>query len=508
MSLKNVKQGETNRATLEIVIPKDQFDAEVTKVYRKQAKSISIPGFRKGKAPRSIIEKMYGKGVFYEDALNALLPDVLEEAVKEAGIEAVSSPELDLGEIDENGVALTATYWTKPTLTVKSYKGLTAEKTVRKAEKAEIEAELERVRQRNSRTSEVTDRAAKKDDIAIIDYEGKIGGKAFDGGKDEGHRLKLGSGQFIPGFEEQIVGHKIGDEFDVTVTFPEDYHAEDLRGKEAVFSVALNGIETVELPDLDDEFAKDVSEFDTLAAYKKDIEAKINDRYAAEADRQVEEQLLDGIIGGIEGEIPEVMFENECENMFRDYENRLMQQGLSMDMYLKYTGSTPEKVKEEFRPQAERQVKAQLALEAIARDEKIKVTDKEVDAEYKRLAEAYGLEEEKVKSFVPADSVKKDVAAKKAVDIIKEAAKVTEKAYVAEAKAAPKKASAKKSPAKKTEPGEKKPAAKAAAKPAAKTAAKTGTAKAAPKKASAKKAEPAEKKPAAKKTAKKTANEK
>ena len=503
MSLKNVKQGETNRVTLEIVIPKDQFDAEVTKVYRKEAKRITIPGFRKGKAPRSIIEKMYGKGVFYEDALNALLPDVLEEAVKEAGIEAVSSPDLELGEIDENGVALTATYWTKPEITVKSYKGLKAEKTVRKAEKAEVESELERVRQRNSRTIEVTDRAAKKEDIAIIDYEGKIGGKAFEGGKDEGHRLKLGSGQFIPGFEEQIVGHKIGDEFDVTVTFPDDYHAEDLQGKEAVFSVALNGIETVELPVLDDEFAKDVSEFDTLSAYKKDIEAKINDRYAAEADRQVEEQLLDGIIGSIEGEIPEVMYDTECDNMFRDYENRLMQQGLSMDRYLKYTGSTPEKIKEEFRPQAERQVKAQLALEAIAKAEKIEVTEEEVDAEYKRLAGAYGLEEDKVKTYVPADSVKKDVAAKRAVEAIKASAKITEKAYVAEAKAAPKKPAAKKSTAKKAEgekpAAEKKPAAKKAPVKAAETAKKPVA-----KKASAKTAEPAKKtaakKPAAKKT--------
>ena len=492
MSLKNVKKDETNRAALEIVIPKDQFDAEVTKVYRKEAKRITIPGFRKGKAPRSIIEKMYGKGVFYEDALNALLPDVLEEAVKEADIEAVSSPDLELGEIDENGVALTATYWTKPEITVKSYKGLKAEKTVRKADKSEVEADLERVRQRNSRTIEVTDRAAKKDDIAIIDYEGKIGGKAFEGGKADGHRLKLGSGQFIPGFEEQIVGHKIGDEFDVTVTFPDNYHAEELQGKEAVFSVALNGIETVELPVLDDEFAKDVSEFDTLAAYKKDIEAKLNDRYAAESDRQVEEQLLEQIVDAIEGEIPAVMYDTECDNMFRDYENRLMQQGLSMDMYLKYTGSTAEKVKEEFRPQAEKQVKAQLALEAVAKAEKIKVSDKDVAAEYKRLAQAYGIEEEKIKSFVPDDSVKKDVAAKKAVEIIKASAKITEKAYVAEVKEASKKAPAKKTAAKKAT-GEK---ASAEKKPAEK--------KPAAKKAPAKKAED-EKKPVAKKPAAKKA---
>jgi len=448
MSLKSVKNGEVNQSVLEIEIPKAEFEAEVNKVYKKQAPKITIPGFRKGKAPRSIVEKMYGKGIFYEDALNSLLPSVLEEAVKEAGIEVVSQPELDLGDIDENGVKLTAKYWTKPEIKVTSYKGIKAEKTVKKVAKAEVDAELERVRQRNSRTIEITDRPAQKDDVAIIDYEGFVDEKAFEGGKGEAHHLKLGSGQFIPGFEDQVIGHSIGDEFDVNVTFPEDYHSEELKGKAAVFKVSLNGIENVELPELDDEFAKDVSEFDTLAAYKKDIKAKIEKRNAEEADHMVEEQLLSGIIGAIEGEIPACMFENESENMYRDYENRLSQQGLSMEMYLQYTGMTKDKMMEEFRPQAERQVKATLALEAIAKAENFEVSKEEIEAEYARLAEAYKIDVEKAKEFIPESAILKDVSARKAVELIKESAEITE---VAEKKAPAKKAPAKKAAPKKEE---------------------------------------------------------
>ncbi len=475
MILKSVKQGETNQSILEIQIPKADFEAQVNKVFKKQASKITVPGFRKGKAPRAIVEKMYGKGIFYEDALNELLPSVLEEAVKEAKLDVVSQPELELGDIDENGVALTAKYFTKPEITVKNYKGIKAEKTVKKVAKAEVDAELERVRQRNSRTIEITDRAAAMDDIAVIDYEGFIGDKAFEGGKGEAHKLKLGSGQFIPGFEEQIVGHKIGENFDVTVTFPADYHAEELKGQEAIFKVALNGIENVELPELDDEFAKDVSDFETLAEYKKDIKATIEKKNADEAEHAVEEQLLTAIIDGIEGDIPACMFDNEADNMFQDYSNRLMQQGLSMEMYLQYSGMTREKMMEEFRPQAERQVKATLALEAIAKAEKFELTAEEIEAEYTRIAESYKIEVAKAKEFIPEEIIKKDVSARKAVELIKAEAVIEEKA--AEAKKAPakktetkadaeKKPAAKKAPAKKTETAEKAPAKKPAAKKA------------------------------------------
>lgn len=469
MSLEKVKAGEKNQSVLEIRIPKADFEAEVNRVYKRQAAKIAIPGFRKGKAPRAIIEKMYGKGVFYDDALNAMLPAVLDEALKESKIEAVSQPELELGDIDENGVFLTAKYWTKPEITVSSYKGIKAQKTLRKAKKEDVDAELERVRNRSSRTIEITDRAAKKDDIAIIDYEGFVGDKAFEGGKGEAHHLKLGSGQFIPGFEEQIVGHKIGDAFDVTVTFPEDYHAEELKGKEAVFKVTLNGIENVELPKLDDEFAKDVSEFDTLAEYKKDIKAKIEKQNEEEAEHMVEEQLLTALIDNIEGDIPEVMFTNEVENMFRDYENRLSQQGISMDMYLQYSGMTKEKMTEELRPQAERQVKAQLALEYIAKAEKFKVTKDEIEAEYKRVADAYKIEADKAKEYIPEDVITRDILSRKAVELIKKEAVVTDapeevkKAEKVPAKKAPAKkdGTAKKAPATKKAPA-KKPAAKKA----------------------------------------------
>ena len=297
-----------------------------------------------------------------------------------------------------------------------------------------------------------------------------MGDKAFEGGKGEAHHLKLGSGQFIPGFEEQVVGHSIGDSFDVTVTFPEDYHAEELKGKEAVFKVSLNGIENVELPELDDEFAKDVSEFDTLAEYKKDVKAKIEKRNAEEADHAVEEQLLTAIIDAIEGDIPTCMFDNECENMFNDYENRLAQQGLSMDMYLKYTGMTKAKMMEEFRPQAERQVKATLALEAIAKAENFEISAEEVEAEYKRVADSYQIETEKAKQFIPEEVIRKDVSARKAVELIKASAEITEKSPEPK-KAAPKKAAAKAADGEAA--AEKKPAAK----------------KAAPKKAAAKKEE-------------------
>ena len=306
------------------------------------------------------------------------------------------------------------------------------------------------------------------DDIAVIDYEGFIGDKAFEGGKGEAHKLKLGSGQFIPGFEEQIVGHKIGENFDVTVTFPAEYHAEELKGKEAVFKVALNGIETVELPELDDEFAKDVSDFETLAEYKKDIKAKIEKKNADEAEHAVEEQLLTAIIDGIEGEIPACMFENETENMFQDYSNRLMQQGLSMEMYLQYSGMTREKMLEEFRPQAERQVKATLALEAIAKAENFELAAEEIEAEYARIAESYKIEVEKAKEFIPEEVIKKDVSARKAVELIKAEAVIEEKAPAAK-KAPAKKAdaeTAEKKPAAKKAPAKKAPAKKAPAKKA------------------------------------------
>ena len=450
MSLKNVKT-ENNTVTLEIQIPRDQFDAEVTKVFKKKASSISINGFRKGKAPRSVIEKLYGKGVFYEDALNNLLPAVLGEAVEESKAEIVSQPELEVEEINDEGVSLKAKYFVKPQVTLKEYKGLKADKTVRQATDAELEDEINRVRERNARTIEVTDRAAQDGDITDIDYEGSVDGVLFEGGSAKGHKLKLGSHSFIPGFEEQIVGHNIGDEFDVNVTFPEDYHAEELKGKAAVFKVKINGMEMRELPVLDDEFAKDVSEFDTLDEYKADLRTKINDRYAKQADNEVETQLISALVENMEADVPACMFEEEANAMLRDYEQRMAQQGIGLDMYLKYTGMTIEKMKEQLMPQAERQVKTRLALEKAAEMEQLEVTDEQIDEEIKLLAESYNMDAKDVKAMVDPKLIVNDVKNKKMVEIIKASAQITEKAFEEPKKEkAPAKKTAAKSTASKT----------------------------------------------------------
>lgn len=490
MSLKNVTKNKDNTAVLEFEISKADFDVAVNAVYRKKAGRVTIPGFRKGKAPRAIIEKMYGKGFFYEDALNDLLPDVLDAALSESGLEVVSRPELDITEIGDNGVVGTAKYFTKPEIKVTSYKGLEAVKYTRKVSAKDVDLAIERTRERNAREVEVTDRPAEMGDTAVIDYKGSVDGVAFDGGADKGHHLKLGSGQFIPGFEEQIVGHNVGDEFDVNVTFPAEYHAEDLKGKDAVFSVKLCAIEKTELPELDDEFAKDVSEFDTLKEYKADVKRHLqeqNDKSAADA---ADAELTDALIAKISGDIPACMFEDEAENMLRDYEYNMSQQGISMEMYMQYTGQTIEKMKEELLPRAERQVKTRLALEFVAGKEKIQPSKEELDAEYERLAAAYGMDAEKVRELLSEDVLAKDLAMKAAFDFVRANAKIEEKPFEdLEKKATAKKPAAKKSTAKKAEDG-------AEPKPAAK---KTTAAK----KADGEEKKPAAKKPAAKKTAEK-----
>jgi len=461
MSLNSSTKIEKNLYELKIGIDAETFSAAVSKVYKKQAKNITVPGFRRGKAPRSIIEKMYGKGVFYEDAINDLIPDVYTEALKESGIDAVSQPEFDIESCDENGVVLIAKVYVKPEASIDGYKGIEVTRTLEKTTEAEIRAELDRVRERNSRMIDVTDRAAQIADTANIDYEGFVDGVAFDGGKAEGSDLILGSGQFIPGFEDQIVGHNIGDEFDVNVKFPEEYHAKELAGKDATFKVKLNGLKLKELPELDDEFARDVSDFDTLDEYKADIKAKIKKRKEEDADRAVEDQLIDAIIEKLDCDIPEAMFVNETENYVRDYDTRLRMQGLDLKTYFQYTGMDLDTLRQQMRPQAEKQVKTRLALEKIAALENIAATDEEVEAEYTRLAEAYSMEADKVKESIDAKDLAEDIKVKKAVDFVKANAVIT--------KPAAKKAAAKKADG---EAAEKKPAAKkpAAKKPAAKKA--------------------------------------
>jgi len=427
MKLLKCEKTEKSMYELEIGVEKEVFDAAIEKVYRKQVKNINIPGFRKGKAPRAIIEKMYGKGVFYEDAINDIIPTVYTDAVKEADIKnIVAQPEFDIVSVEgENGLVLSAKIYVKPEVEIKDYVGIAVEKAVEAVTDEEIEREINTVRERNSREIEVTDRAAEMGDTAVIDYEGFVDGVAFEGGKGEKHSLKLGSGTFIPGFEEQVAGHAIGEEFDVNVTFPEEYHAAELAGKPAVFKTKIHAITKVELPELDDDFAKDISEFDTFAEYKADLTAKIEKRHDAKADAAVEEKLVDALIEKLVAEIPEPMFENETENFIRDYDNNLRMSGLDLNTYFKYTGLTLEKLREEFRPRAEKQVKARLALEKIAELEKLEASEEDINGEYDRIAKAYNVTLEQVKESIDSSAIAEDMKVKKAIDFVKEKAVIT-----------------------------------------------------------------------------------
>ncbi|MBR2336011.1 MAG: trigger factor [Clostridia bacterium] len=424
MNLLKTEQGEKSTVKIEFAIDKEVFEAAVEKVYRKQVKKINVPGFRAGKAPRAIVEKMYGKGVFYEDAINDLIPDNYTAAVKEAGLEPVGQPEIDIVSIDDNGLVLSAIVPVKPECKIDGYKGLNVAKKVEAVTEEEIDNDIKMVRERNSREIEVEgDTAAEMGDVAKIDFEGFIDGVAFEGGKGENYSLKLGSGSFIPGFEEQVAGHKIGDEFDVNVPFPADYHAEELAGKEACFKCKVNSITKVELPELDDDFAKDVSEFDTFAEYRADVKAKIEKRHENAAEAEFEEKLIDALIEKLVAEIPEAMFVAETENFVRDYDNRLRQSGLDLKTYFQYTGLDLDALRAQLRPQAEKQVKARLALEAVATAEAIEVAEDELTAEYETIAKAYNIEADKVREFVDAEMVKADVSVRKAMQIVKDNAK-------------------------------------------------------------------------------------
>ena len=423
MSLIKKELTEKSGFVMEFSVSKEAFDKAENEAYKKNVKSINVPGFRKGKAPKSIIEKMYGKGIFFEDAINACIPDAFEEAVKEADLKVVGTPKFDLVSTDGD-IVLKAEGFVKPEVSIEGYAGIEAEKKVEAVTDEAVEAELTRVRERNARTVEVTDRAAQSGDICNIDYEGSVDGVAFDGGKGEGHDLKLGSGSFIPGFEDQIVGKSVGEEFDVNVTFPEDYHAKELAGKAAVFKTKVNAIKFEELPEADDEFAKDVSEFDTLDEYKADIKAKMEKRNEDKAQGEFETALAEALMEKLVAEIPEPMFEAETENFVRDYDTRLRQSGLDLNTYFKYTGLTLEALREQMRPQAEKQVKVRLALEKIAELESLTVSDEDIDAEYKRIAEAYNVPEEQVKAMIASEDIKADLLVAHAMDFVKANAKV------------------------------------------------------------------------------------
>ncbi len=424
MALKSTNKIETNLYEIEFDASKEVFEAAVEKVYRREVKKINIDGFRKGKAPRSIIERKYGKGVFYEDAVNEILPAAYEEAIKEAGLKVVSRPDFDVVSIDDNGVVLKAKFFVKPEVTINNYKGIEAKKELMAVTDEDVDHEIKHALERGARMVDVTDRAVQNGDVAVIDYEGFCDGVAFDGGKADNYNLEIGSNSFIPGFEEQIIGHNIGESFDINVKFPNEYHSEALAGKDATFKIVLHAIKFNELPALDDEFAKD-NGFDTLDEYKADVKAKLESKNEKDADKAVEEQIINALIENLEADIPAPMFEAEVENFVRDYDSRLRMQGLDLNTFCKFTGQTLEGLREQFKPTAERQVKTRLALEKIVELENISSTEEEADAEYENLAKAYNMKADDVKSYIPVEEIMADLNVKKAVDFIKANAKIS-----------------------------------------------------------------------------------
>lgn len=427
MTLTGQRTTEDGRQELLVTISPECFAEEVEREYKRQKSKITLPGFRKGKAPRNMIERMYGEDFFFDDALNSMVQDVYMFALKESAVDVIDQPRVTIDEYNkENGVKLIFSVMLRPELKVKKYKGLKASKHIHPVEEQDINNELESMRDRNSRLVTIEDRAAELDDTTVIDFEGFVDDVAFDGGKGDDFSLTLGSGQFIPGFEEQIVGHKTGEEFDITVKFPDDYNAENLAGKESVFKIKLKEIRRKELPELDDEFAKDVSEFDTLDELKEDIKNRIEKDRDTEADAGVENQLGDLLADELEGDVPEVMIESRIDELVRDFSYRMSAQGLQLEQYLQYTGQDMDSFREGFKENAEKQVKVRLALEAVVRAEKISVLDEDVEAEYAKMVEGYQMEVEKVKEFIPELDLRKDLEANKALDFVKENAKITE----------------------------------------------------------------------------------
>ncbi len=424
MALKSSNKIETNTYEIEVTVAPEVFTEACKSAYMKQRKSIQLPGFRKGKATQGMIEKVYGEGAFYEEALEIVYPQAVSEAIKEADLRTVDQPyDLEVPVMSKTeGVEMKMKVTVYPEVKLGDYKGLTAAMLPVEATDEDVDAELENMRDRNSRLVTVEDRAAQMGDTAEIDFEGFVDGVAFEGGKGENYPLELGSGSFIPGFEEQVAGHKSGEEFDVNVTFPEEYAAE-LAGKDAVFKCKIHEIKTKEMPELDDEFVKDVSEFDTLDELKEDIKKQINEKKEKDAKADFENQLIEQVVENMECEIPECMFNNRTDEMIQEYGYRLQMQGIDLNTYLSYLGQDMDSFKESFRAGAENQVKASIALEAIVDAEKIEATEDEINAEIEKLAAQYQMEADQVKNAVPADQLAADIKTRKAVELIVESAK-------------------------------------------------------------------------------------
>ena len=426
MSLK-VETLEKNMAKLTIEVSAEELEKALQAAYMKQRKNISIPGFRKGKVPRQMIEKMYGAGIFYEDAANALIPDAYAKAYDECELEIVSQPAIDVVQLEKGkDFIFTAEVAVKPEVTLGEYKGLKVDKYSNRVTAKEVEAKLEEERKKNARTVTVEDRAVQDGDEVVLDFEGFVDGVAFAGGKGENYPLTIGSGSFIPGFEEQLIGVEAEKEVEVNVTFPAEYHAEDLAGKEAVFKCTVHEIKVKELPELDDDFAAEVSEFDTLDEYKEDIKAKIKEQKIADGKRKQEDQAVEQAVANATMEIPEAMIDTQVSQMMQDFTMRLQQQGLSMEQYAQFTGSTVEKFKEDLRPEAVKRIQTRLVLEAVAKAESIEITDEKLDEELAKMAESYQMEVEKLKEYMgdaEKEQMKQDMAVQEAVTFLVDNAK-------------------------------------------------------------------------------------
>ncbi len=423
--MSTVEKAEKNVVEFEFSITGEEFRNAIEKAYRKNVGKINVQGFRRGKAPRQIIEKFYGSEGFYEDAINIALPDAYDKAIEEKNIEAVAQPEIDVKDISrENGVVFTAKVVVKPEFELGEYKGVEVSKVIHRTTEKEINGEIEKIRERNARMVSVDDRAAKLDDTVNIDFEGFCDGVAFEGGKGENFDLKLGSGQFIPGFEDQLVGKSIGDEVDVNVTFPKEYHEEKLKGKPALFKVKINGIKVQELPELDDEFAKDVSEFDTFDEFKADLTKKLKESNKEKSKKELEEKILETICNNTEIDIPEEMFDNAVNGQLREFAMQLRYQGIDLEQYAKYTGVTVDGLKAQMRPEAEKSVKRSLVLEKIAKVENIQVSEEEIDDELAKIAENNKMDIEEVKKYVNRDDIKENKLVENTIKFVVDNAKV------------------------------------------------------------------------------------
>ena len=423
MSLQ-VEKLEKNMAKLTIEVPADDLEKALQSAYMKQKNKISLPGFRKGKVPRQMIEKMYGAEIFYDDAANELIPKAYAEAYDEAELDIVSRPEINVVQIEKGKPFIfTADVATKPEVTLGEYKGLEIEKVSTRVTQKEVDAKIQEEAEKNARTITVTDRPVQDGDEVILDFEGFVDGVAFEGGKGENYPLTIGSGSFIPGFEEQLVGAEAEKEMEVKVTFPEDYHAEDLKGKEAVFKCTVHEIKAKELPEIDDEFAAEVSEFDTLEEYKADIKAKIKDQKASEGKRKQEDQAVDAAVKNAQYESPQPMIETQVMQMADDFAQRIQSQGISLEQYFQFTGMTADKMMDELRPQAIKRIETRLVLEAIAKAENIEISDEKLDEELAKMAESYKMEVDKLKEFMGENEkkqMKEDMAVQEAVTFLVE----------------------------------------------------------------------------------------